>query len=144
MFRTDRDGAGARAHARAVHSFAEAERAVEEVVAAMADAGYSARDLFAVRLALDEALANAIKHGHGGDPRKRVDVRYQVGAAEVRVEVLDQGPGFDPVQAPDPRTPENRGRPSGRGLFLIRAYMTWVRHNRRGNGVTLCRLRSAA
>jgi serine/threonine-protein kinase RsbW len=110
----------------------------------MAAAGYAAQDQFAVRLALDEALANAIKHGHRGDARKRVDVRYRVGPAEVRVEVHDQGPGFDPARVPDPLAADNVERASGRGLLLMRSYMTWVRHNERGNGVTLCRLRSAA
>ena len=145
MSRTDRDrGAGAPARALAVHSGAQAGEATDAVVAAMAEAGYPPRDLFAVRLALDEALANAIKHGHGGAAGKRVEVRYRVDPGEVLVTVLDQGPGFDPARVPDPLAPANVERPTGRGLLLIRAYMTWVRHNERGNGVTLCRRRSAA
>jgi serine/threonine-protein kinase RsbW len=141
---TDRDGAGEPTHALAVRSLRGTRRVVDAVVAAMAAAGYPDRDQFAVRLALDEALANAIKHGHRGDARKRVDVRYRVGPAEVRVEVHDQGPGFDPARVPDPLAADNLERASGRGLLLMRSYMTWVRHNERGNGVTLCRLRSAA
>jgi serine/threonine-protein kinase RsbW len=127
-----------------VHSGPETGPAIEAVVAAMAEAGYPPQDLFAVGLALDEALANAIKHGHRGVTGRRVEVRYRVAPGEVRVEVLDQGPGFNPGKVANPLAPENQGRPSGRGLFLIRAYMTWVRHNERGNGITLCRLRSAA
>jgi serine/threonine-protein kinase RsbW len=141
--RTDRDGGAGATHTR-VHSFAEAGRVVDAVVAAMAAGGYPPRDQFAVSLALDEALANAIKHGHGGDAGKRVDVRYRVGPTEVWLEVLDQGQGFDPRRVPDPRAPENHERPSGRGLLLMRSYMTWVRHNERGNRVTLCRARTAA
>jgi serine/threonine-protein kinase RsbW len=110
----------------------------------MAAAGYAAYDRFAVRVAVHEALTNAIKHGHRGDARKRVELRYRVDAAAVRVEVLDQGAGFDPALVPNPLAPENLERPSGRGLLLMRTFMTSVRHNERGNGVTLCRLRSAA
>jgi serine/threonine-protein kinase RsbW len=143
--RTDRDArAGTPTHTLAVRSLRETGPAVDAVVAALAAAGYPLYDRFAVRVALDEALTNSIKHGHRGNARKRVEVRYRVDAAEVRVEVLDQGSGFDPAQVPDPLAPENLERPSGRGLLLMRTFMTWVRHNERGNGVTLCRRRSAA
>ena len=143
MSRTDRDAA-APPRTVAVYSAAETGPAVDAVVAAMAGAGYPPQDLFAVGLALDEALANAVKHGHRGVAGKRVEVRYRVGPAGVVVDVLDQGPGFNPARVPHPLAPENMGRTSGRGLLLIRAYMTWVRHNETGNGITLCRLRSAA
>ena len=143
MARTNRDIAGTPTRALTLYSSRETGRVVNAVVAAMTAAGYPPQDLFAVGLALDEALVNAIKHGHRRDPRKRVEVRYRVDPGEVRVEILDQGPGFDPARVPDPRAAENRGRESGRGLLLMRAYMTWVRHNERGNGVTLCRVRSA-
>jgi serine/threonine-protein kinase RsbW len=119
-------------------------RFLDAVVHAMTAAGFTARDLFAMRLALEEAIVNAVEHGHRGDGLKRVGVRYCVSAAEAVVEVEDQGKGFDPSQVPDPTTPENRERTCGRGLFLMRHCMTWVRHNHRGNCVTLCRCRSAA
>ena len=51
--------------------------------------------------------------------------------------------GFNPDDLPDPLDPENLERPSGRGVFLIRHYMTWVRYNPRGNCVTLCKGKSA-
>ena len=107
-------------------------------------AGYPEKDVFAVRLALDEAIVNGIKHGNRGDPGKAVHVRYRIAPESLWVEVEDQGEGFDPKQVPDPLAPENLERCSGRGLFLMRAYMTWVRYNERGNCVTLCRYRSLA
>jgi hypothetical protein len=45
-------------------------------------------------------------------------------------------PGADPLSEPF------LDRPCGRGLFLMRSYMTWVSFNREGNRVTLCRQRS--
>ena len=121
---------------------AEIGRVADAVVAAMAAAGYPDRDRFAVRLALEEAVANAVKHGHQGDPAKRVRVGYRVRADRVLVAVEDQGAGFDPRRVPDPRDPENLDKPSGRGLLLMRSYTTWLRFNERGNRVTLCRARS--
>jgi serine/threonine-protein kinase RsbW len=116
---------------------------IEPVIAAMAREGYAAVDRYGMRLGLTEALANAIKHGHQGDPAKLVRVRYQVTASQALVEVEDEGPGFDLGGVPDPLAPENQLRPGGRGLLLMRYYLTWVRHNERGNGVALCRHRSA-
>jgi serine/threonine-protein kinase RsbW len=103
---------------------------------------YADRDIFGVRLALEEALVNALKHGHRCDPSKVARVRYQVTDERVLLEVEDEGPGFDPAAVPDPLTADGLGRPSGRGLLLMRHYLSWVRYNRRGNRVTLCRRRS--
>jgi serine/threonine-protein kinase RsbW len=115
---------------------------IDAVSDAMSAAGYPHPDLFAVRLALAEALANAVKHGHRGDSTQPVRVSYRVGSAYVTAEVEDRGEGFDPFQVDDPCTPENLERPSGRGLLMMRHLMTCVRFNEQGNCVTLCRCRS--
>ena len=124
-------------------SLAEVPGVRDAVAAAMAQAGYSPRDIDAVRLGLEEALVNAIEHGHGGDPAKQARLRYEVTAERVLAEVEDEGAGFDPAQVPDPLVPEALGRDRGRGLLLIRHFMTWVRHNERGNVIVLCKCRSA-
>jgi serine/threonine-protein kinase RsbW len=116
--------------------------ALDRVSAALSAAGYPERDAFALRLALEEALVNALKHGHRCDPSKEVRLRYRVTAEEAVAEVEDQGPGFDPAAVPDPLAPENLEKPSGRGLLLMRRYLSWLRFNERGNVVTLCRRRS--
>ena len=108
----------------------------------MARAGYGDRDIFGVRLALEEALVNAMRHGHRGDTTKAVAVRVCVDAAQVFAEVADEGPGFNPALVPDPLAPENLERPSGRGVFLMRHYMTSVCFNERGNCVTLSKQKS--
>jgi serine/threonine-protein kinase RsbW len=124
-------------------STADAPCVLQAVAGEMAAAGYPEDDVFAVCLGLNEALLNAVLHGNGRDPAKRVRVSYRVTAERVVAEVEDEGPGFDPDNVPDPRAPENLERLGGRGLLLMQAYLTWVRYNRRGNGVTLCKCRSA-
>jgi len=103
--------------------------------------GYLKRDCFGMHLALEEALVNALKHGHGHDPAKAARVRLCVTAEQAMAEVEDQGPGFDPSAVADALQPENLGRACGRGLLLMRHYTTWVRFSDRGNRVTLCKCR---
>ncbi len=97
-----------------------------------------------MRLALEEAVMNAIRHGHHYDRSKHVHLRYHVTQECLLAEVEDEGPGFNPAAVPDPREPENLERESGRGLLLMRSYMTWVRYNERGTCVTLCKSHGAA
>jgi serine/threonine-protein kinase RsbW len=115
---------------------------MDGIASTMSAGGYSSRDVFAVRLALEEAVVNAIKHGHQGDPSKVVRVLYGVGPQQVVLVVEDQGPGFRPEDLPDPLDPENLERACGRGVFLMRHYMDEVKYNDRGNCVTLCKRRS--
>jgi serine/threonine-protein kinase RsbW len=114
---------------------------LDDVSAALARLGYPPRDCLGVRLALEEAVVNGLRHGNGGDPTKRVRVRYDVGPAAVLAEVEDEGHGFDPSRVPDPTLPENWERTGGRGLLLMRHYMTWVQFSARGNRVTLFKAR---
>jgi len=112
---------------------------LDDLVAALADLGYPPRDSSGVRLALEEAVVNGLRHGNGGDPSKCVRVRYRLWPEALLAEVEDEGPGFDPDAVPDPTLPENLERPGGRGLLLMRHFMTWVRFHGRGNRVTLCK-----
>ncbi len=94
-----------------------------QVMAAVARNGFDDDNTFAVRIALEEAIVNAMKHGHRGDLAKTVRFRYYVSPRELRAEVEDEGPGFDPARLPDPLAPENLLKASGRGIFLIRSFM---------------------
>ncbi|SRR5260370_787303 len=126
-----------------VHTITDMAAVNEEILARMQAAGFCEKDIFSMRLALEEAIVNAIRHGNSGDPAKAVQVRYRVTEQEVVTEIEDEGPGFDPERIPDPLAPENLERPTGRGLFLIRYYMTWVKFNDRGNCVILGKEKSA-
>jgi serine/threonine-protein kinase RsbW len=115
---------------------------LDKIEAYMRLLGYPSKDIFAVKLVLGEAVCNAIRHGNRGDHSKHVHVGYLVLANEVFMEVQDQGQGFDPTRVPDPLVEERVDRPSGRGLFLMRVYTSWLSYNAKGNRVTLCRRRS--
>jgi serine/threonine-protein kinase RsbW len=99
-------------------------------------------DIFAIRMAIEEALVNAIKHGNQMDPRKGVRVIYRIRSERFDISITDQGPGFDPSEIPDPTAPENLERPCGRGLLLIRHYMTGVSFEHGGNTIDMHKLRS--
>jgi serine/threonine-protein kinase RsbW len=103
--------------------------------------GYADKEIFGVRLALEEAIVNAVKHGNRNDPARSVHLRYRLTSQRVLLEIEDEGNGFDPHQVPDPLAPENLERSGGRGLLLMRTYMNSVRYNRRGNRVTMCKRR---
>jgi serine/threonine-protein kinase RsbW len=90
-----------------------------------------------VFVALDEALANAIKHGNQNDPAKTVRVRAEYSTREARFTITDEGEGFNPIAVPDPCAPANLLKPSGRGVMLIQHIMDDVRYNERGNEVTM-------
>ncbi len=95
------------------------------------------RDLFSIKLALEEALVNAIKHGNQLDPAKSVHIEYGVWKDRFEILIQDEGPGFNPADVPDPTAIENLDRPCGRGLMLMRYYMTEVDYNTTGNAVSL-------
>lgn len=101
--------------------------------------GYAPDVVFAIKLALEEALTNAIKHGNRNDRAKQVVVRYFVDADRAIIMVRDEGPGFTPNAVPDCTADENLERPSGRGIMLMHAYMTRICHNQRGNEVWMFR-----
>jgi len=92
---------------------------------------------FNLRVALSEALANAIVYGNGLDPSKSVEVRVVVASNGFAVHVCDEGSGFNPAEIPDPTLPERIGRPDGRGLFLIRQLVDDVSFNDRGNAICM-------
>ncbi|WP_437204996.1 ATP-binding protein [Planctomicrobium sp. SH664] len=103
---------------------------------------FTDKDLFGIKLALEEAIVNAIKHGNGLDLSKSVHISCQLQADIVRITIEDEGPGFNPEEVPDPTDDDNLDKPSGRGLMLMRAFMTNIEYNDKGNRVLLEKKRS--
>jgi CheY-like chemotaxis protein/anti-sigma regulatory factor (Ser/Thr protein kinase) len=119
-----------------------------------------------VAVALEECLANAIIHGNLevssqvrlGDEaayfrqieerrtlrpyaERRVKVTARIARAEGVFVVQDEGPGFDVSKVPDPTDPGSLFRVGGRGILLMRSFMTAVHFGDRGNRVTLVKRR---
>jgi len=99
--------------------------------------GYGKEEIFAIRLSLDEAVTNAIRHGNGDDPNKNVTIEYSVDDQAVRVTVTDEGEGFCPDDLPDPTDEEHLSTPHGRGVMLMSVYMTEVHYNDCGNSISM-------
>ncbi|MBN2844130.1 MAG: ATP-binding protein [Sedimentisphaerales bacterium] len=126
-----------------VASNLEEVRGVEnQILSAAGDIGFNAADMFAIRLCLEEALTNAVRHGNGGDNSKLVKVKYFLSQALLEIFVEDQGKGFNPGDVPDPRSQENISRPGGRGLLLMNAYLDQLDYLGRGNIVRMIKKRS--
>lgn len=120
-------------------------RVEEAVLASLARFDYPEASRFAVRLALEEALVNAFVHGHRGlEPTETVAVTFTGRPDSIRIEIQDKGPGFNPESVPDPTAVENIELPSGRGLMLIRSFMTSVTHENNGSRLVMVYDRSAA
>ena len=117
--------------------FRSARNVEQRVLDELETCGYDQSTIFAVKLALEESLNNAIKHGNGLDPNKKIEIEFNVNSRQVDITVSDQGRGFDPESIPDPTSDENLEKPSGRGIMLMRAYMDEVRFNDRGNQVKM-------
>jgi serine/threonine-protein kinase RsbW len=118
----------------------EARRIQDEIEQLLHARQINEHDVFSVKLALEEALVNAIKHGNQMDRTKKVRIVYQLHADRFEIRISDEGTGFDPCDVPDPTAFENLERPCGRGLMLMRHYMTEVAFNDCGNGVTMSKV----
>lgn len=99
--------------------------------------GYPEASTFAIRVAFEEAVLNALRHGQPGDKPRPARVEWEVSPRRVTITVRDEGPGFRPQDVPDPTAPDRLEVPSGRGIMLMRAYMTSVEYNERGNRVDM-------
>src|SRR5262249_29766976 len=125
-----------------LHRAEEMAPLLQDLAAALESLNYPARDIFGVRIALEEAIVNGLRHGNGGDSAKCVRIRCYAGPKILLAEVEDEGPGFNADLMPDPSLPENLAHPGGRGLMLMRHFMTWVHFSGRGNRVTMSKRRS--
>jgi serine/threonine-protein kinase RsbW len=112
-------------------------RLILEIVEQLQQACWKQKDIFGVHLALEEAVVNAIKHGNCEDPDKTVQVSCKISEERCWILVQDEGPGFCPDDVPDCTLDENLDKPSGRGLKLMRNFMTMVEYNEHGNRVVM-------
>lgn len=104
-----------------------------------ARAGFSEDEQSNIAMAVREAAVNAVLHGNAYDPEKKVFIVYERTGDALVITITDQGKGLDPERLPDPLSPENLMKGSGRGIFLIRAFMDEVkfRNAQPGTEITL-------
>jgi serine/threonine-protein kinase RsbW len=76
-----------------------------------------------IGLAVHEIMTNAVIHGNRGNLHKKVVVTISRTPNKLKIEIADEGDGFDPDHLPDPLSPEGLLKGSGRGVYLARAFM---------------------
>jgi anti-sigma regulatory factor (Ser/Thr protein kinase) len=113
------------------------------VVEVLEEQHWANEDVLAVHLALQEAMANAIRHGCGGDVTKHVQCSVTCDEdGEVVIVVRDPGSGFDPRAVANPLDSTNILNPSGRGIFLINELMDHVQFADGGREVQMRKKRA--
>jgi len=100
--------------------------------------GFDRQDCAHISVAAREAVRNAAVHAHRLDPEKRVTVALESTPDRLTICVSDEGAGFNPDTLPDPLAPENLLKDSGRGIFLIRAFMDEVSFASGSSGSEIC------
>jgi serine/threonine-protein kinase RsbW len=104
----------------ALDSADQAEQLVLEVAR---EIGLAEDDLHKLGMAVRECIVNAVVHGNRYNRRKKVHLSVAHGARHLTVTVADEGEGFDLSALPDPLADHNLLQQSGRGIFLIRAFV---------------------
>ena len=93
------------------------------------DLGIDESKMSGLMLSVTEATTNAIIHANKCDVNKKVEIDVLVNDGYITIKVKDEGKGFDPSKIPDPTSPENLLKDSGRGLYLMRIYMDDLKYN---------------
>ncbi len=104
----------------ALDSADQAEQLVLEVAR---EIGLAEDELHKLGMAVRECIVNAVVHGNRYNRRKKVHLSVAHGANHLTVTVTDEGEGFDLSALPDPLADHNLLQQSGRGIFLIRAFV---------------------
>ena len=114
----------------------------KKILAELRRCSFPEEATFAIRLALEEALCNAVTHGNQNDASKTITVRYAITPDKAVIAVRDEGGGFKVDEVPDPTDPDRLPLPSGRGIMLMRAYMDEVRFRDHGREVCFVKCRN--
>ncbi len=102
-------------------------KAEEMAEKAASQAGFDEDARGGISMAVREAMINAVMHGNGYSPDKRVNLSFEQSGGNLVITIRDEGQGMDPENIPDPLAPENLMKQSGRGIFLMRAFMDDVK-----------------
>jgi serine/threonine-protein kinase RsbW len=107
----------------------------EEITGCVAASlGFDVDDRHRISLAVREGVANAIFYGNQECPDKLVGLVFEVDDSRFVVRIHDEGCGFSLEDVPDPLAQENLMKTSGRGIFLMRAFMDELKVFRSSGG----------
>src|SRR4051794_14459004 len=120
-------------------SYSDAREVQRLIREAIEQADYDPDSQFAIKLSLEEAIINAIKHGNKLDKDKHVHVEWSVTPDAAEIIIEDEGPGFSRNDVPDPTDDSNLQKLTGRGILLIETYMNTVEWSKGGRRVRLVR-----
>ncbi len=90
-----------------------------------------------IMIAVTESVNNAIMHGNKNDRSKNVTLSLSLNNNTINFTISDEGIGFDFQNLPDPTSPENLDKPSGRGIFLMKHLSDEVNFSNNGSLVEL-------
>jgi serine/threonine-protein kinase RsbW len=107
-----------------LESVDEAESSTMEAAIA---AGFDEDEQHRIGMALRECMVNAVVHGNRYNRNKIVHVSVLRSSEQFTIQITDQGEGFEVQEVPDPLDETNLLRHSGRGLFLMGAFMDDVK-----------------
>jgi serine/threonine-protein kinase RsbW len=121
-------------------------RAEELAQKTAAEFGFEEDERDRIAIAVREGTVNAVLHGNKYAPDKKVTLAFENTDGGLAISITDQGAGLNPESIPDPLAPENLLKTSGRGIFLMRAFMDEVRFRglEPGTEVTMLKRRSNA
>jgi len=89
-----------------------------------------------ISVATLELANNSLEHAHKHDSSKKVQMAYSLYNGVFKLTILDEGPGFDWSNLPDPREEKNWHNERGRGIFIVRSYTDRLYFNNHGNMIT--------
>lgn len=112
-------------------------RAEAEAVLFAERAGFSEDDIPNIAMAVRECTVNAVMHGNAYSEHKKVRLNMEMSGDAMRVVIVDEGDGFNHEELPDPLAPENILRGSGRGIFLVKAFMDEVHFRKLDTGTEI-------
>ncbi len=118
-------------------AYAAGKSLIDQLLGQLQRAQWGEHEIFGVHLAVEEALVNAIRHGNGLDESKSVRVHFKLSSERLWIQISDEGRGFDPRRLPDPTSADNLETPSGRGVLLMKNFMSRVEYNEAGNCVVM-------
>lgn len=102
----------------------ESVNLAEEMCLRVAEAaGFGEDECYRIGMSVREGVINAFHYGNQERPGKKIHLAVDITSEKLIIHVLDEGTGFTLADVPDPLAEENLLSTSGRGIFLMRAFM---------------------